>query len=63
MLVEHFHDLGKVQQRAAEPINFVDHDAVDLAGLNVRPLRVVEVAENDFLGALAGETDPEKKRV
>ena len=33
--VERAHDLGKVQQRPRQSVHLVDHDAIDLADLNV----------------------------
>ena len=33
--VEGFHDLGEIEQRSREPVDFVDHHHVDLAGTNV----------------------------
>ena len=33
--VEGFHDLGEVEQRTRQPVDFVDHHHVDLAGANV----------------------------
>src|SRR5262245_46451341 len=35
VLAEDLHDAGEVQKRASEPIEFVDQNAVDLAGLDV----------------------------
>jgi hypothetical protein len=32
VLVEGFHDLGEIQQRAAEAVDFVGDDAIDLPG-------------------------------
>ena len=33
--VEGFHDLGEVEQRARQPVDFVDHYHIDLAGRDV----------------------------
>jgi hypothetical protein len=68
---QHVHDLREVNQRAAEAIHFVDHDAVDLAVLDVaqqpleggalhipagEPAVVVAVGQADpALGLLAGD--------
>ena len=40
-LVERFDQLGEVEQRAGQPVDLVDDDDVDLAGLDVgeQPLR------------------------
>jgi hypothetical protein len=35
LCIEGFHDLGEVEQRTGQPIDFVDHDNVDVAGDNV----------------------------
>src|SRR5262249_46943472 len=35
VLVEGLHHLGEIEKRAAEPVHFVDDNAVDLAGLDV----------------------------
>jgi hypothetical protein len=35
VLVEQFHQLGKVCQGPGEPVDLVHHDGVDLAGSNV----------------------------
>ena len=36
LLVEGIDDLGEVGERAGQPVHFVDHDRVDLAGGDVR---------------------------
>ena len=35
--VEELHDAGEVQERAAETVHLVNHDAVDASGLDVGP--------------------------
>jgi hypothetical protein len=35
MLVERSHDAGEVKQRAAEPVDIIDHHAIDLSGFDV----------------------------
>jgi hypothetical protein len=36
MLLEHSHHAGKVEERTAEPVDFIDHHAVDPASLDSR---------------------------
>ena len=33
--IESFHDLGEVEQRTCQPVDFINHHNVDLAGNNV----------------------------
>ena len=35
MLVKRLHQLGEVGQRPGQPVDLVDHDHVDLAGLHI----------------------------
>ena len=35
LCVEGFHDLGEIEQRARQPVDFIDHHHVDLAGANI----------------------------
>ena len=71
VLVEHLDQPGKIHQRAGQPVDLVDHDDIDLAGLDVgqQPLErgalqgatgeaaiVIAVGDEDpSLGALAGD--------
>lgn len=60
---EHVHDLREVDQRAAEAIHLIDHDAVDLARLDVRQQalesRAVHVAAGESAVVVAvAQADP-----
>src|SRR5262249_2056048 len=50
VLIERCHHAGEVEQRAAEPIDFTEHYAIDLAGLDVGK----EAAQRRPLHAAAG---------
>ena len=63
MRVEHLDQLGKVEQRAGEPVDLVDHDHVDPAGLDVGEQalqgRAVQRAAGEAAVVVAvGQRDP-----
>ena len=63
MLVEQFHQLAEVQQTAAQAVDFVNHNAVDQTGLDVRDQpfegRPVHVgASEPTVVVERGEADP-----
>jgi len=52
MLVEQLHHAGEIQEGTAEPIHLVDHDAIDLPGLDIGE----QALKSGTLHIAAGET-------
>ena len=50
MLVKHLHDTGEVKKRAAQPVYLVNHDAIQLAGFNIRQYRVGKYRTRTYRG-------------
>ena len=51
MLIEEFHQLGKIGERTGQPVDLVDDDDVDLAGADI----VQQTLQGRAVGVAAGE--------